>query len=111
MSQLYYQHPMRYETFIRRAYTSGKEHYSFFMESLIAYETMPTLVELYEIQLGKVKGYLEKALNKFLNLDLEEDERTGLIRLKEDLESAYTSSRISDVVIRGLGLTDRFKPA
>ncbi len=107
--------PLHYETLIRRAYklyrTSGQGAYSFFMESLMAYENMPTLVEMYQMQLEKVKDYLEKAFNKFLKLDLEEYERQGLIRLKEDLHTAYTSAKISGIVSDGLAITDRFRPA
>ena len=63
----------------------------------------------HEKQLEKVKGYLEKALDKFLGFKVTEDEAMDLRRLKADLTAAYTSSQIMRIVEKGLEITRRFK--
>lgn len=82
---------------------------SSFMESLMNIENGSARSGNLEKQLAKVKGYMEKALDKFLKFKLTEDERAGLLQLKKDLEGAYSSSQLMRIVKDGLALTERFK--
>ena len=104
---------MSYENFIKRAYKSlrGKKNGadSSFMEILINHEAGTARAGNHDQQLTKVKGYIAKALDKFLTFKLEEDERSGLLQLKEDLEPAYSSEELTRIVRQGLALTQRFK--
>jgi hypothetical protein len=60
-------------------------------------------------QITKVKGYMEKALDKFLKFKLTEAERMAFLQLKKDLEAAYSSAQLMLIVENGLELTQRFK--
>lgn len=108
-----YQNSVFYETFIRRAHKSEKTPRNgadaLLMASLINHEKGKARTGNHEKQLEKVKGYIEKALEKFLRLKITEEEARDLQRLKSDLSSAYTSSQLMRIVEKGLEITRRFK--
>lgn len=113
MSPDNYGNTLHYEYFIRRAYkslrTTKNGADSSFMEALMNIENGTARSGNLDKQLTKVKGYMEKALDKFLKFKLTEDERAGLLQLKEDLEPAYSSGQLMRIVTDGLALTQRFK--
>jgi len=105
-----------YETFIRRAFknvtSEGKNgEHAIQMTSLIDIEEGKDLSKLASSnvkQLEKVKGYLAKAIGKFLKMKLDKKEKFEFLAMKTAVEKAQSSSDLIAVVERGLAITDRF---
>jgi hypothetical protein len=105
-----------YETFIRRAFknvtSEGKNgEHSIQMETLIAIEEgadLSNLVSSNIKQLEKVKGYIAKAIGKFLKMKLDKKEKFEFLAMKADTEKATCSTDLIAVINRGIVITDRF---
>ncbi len=113
MSVKNYQDATHYEYFIRRAHKSLKTTRNgadaLLMQSLMNLENGTVRRGSPERQLEKVKSYIGKALDKFLKLKLTEDEKAGLLQLKANLEPAFSSEQLMQIITKGLDLTQRFK--
>ncbi|WP_159474865.1 hypothetical protein [Dyadobacter sp. 3J3] len=105
-----------YETFIRRAFknvtSEGKNgEHGIQMANLIDIEEGKDLSKLVSSnvkQLDKVKGYIAKAISKFLKMSLDKKEKFEFLSMKSDLEKATSSKDLIAIVARGLVITDRF---
>jgi hypothetical protein len=105
-----------YETFIRRAFknvtSEGKNgEHAVLMTNLIAIEEGKDLSKLASSnikQLDKVKGYIAKAIGKFLKMSLDKKEKFEFLSMKSDLEKAASSTDLIAIVARGLVITSRF---
>jgi hypothetical protein len=105
-----------YETFIRRAFknvtSEGKNgEHAIQMTNLIDIEEgkdTSKLVASNVKQLEKVKGYIAKAIGKFLKMSLDKKEKFEFLSMKSDLEKAKTSTDLIGIVSRGLVITGRF---
>jgi hypothetical protein len=106
-----------YEIFIRRAHksyqgTTGNGGEGVYMKNLIDTENgkdLERLVGSYEKQFAKVSGYISKAIDKYLKMKVNAEEKADLENLKQKLSrsgSAYDLVRITD---EGLEITKRFK--
>lgn len=108
-----YGNTLSYEYFIRRAHKSIRTRRngadSFFMEALMNAEHGTVRGGNPDKALEKVKTFMGKAFDKFLKLKLTDGEREGLLSLKSDLDFAFSSSQLMDIVTKGLELTQRFK--
>ncbi len=111
-----YQKGAMYEAFIRRAHqsvkTSSNGADSSFMQNLIDMESGRSNVKHLgsaDKQVEKVKGYIDKALDKFLSKKLTDEERQQLTILKMRTERAYSSADLMGVVNAGLEATQRFR--
>ena len=114
----FYTKSMLYEVFIRRAHQCERQRRNgadnSFMQNIMRKESggasanrLPSL----EKQMEKVKGYMEKALDKFLKRKLSEEEAAVLSSLKARLASAHSATALMEIVEEGLAVTDRFKPS
>ncbi|MCF0058773.1 hypothetical protein [Dyadobacter sp. CY356] len=105
-----------YETFIRRAFknvtSEGKNgEHGIQMTNLIDIEEGKDLSKLASSnikQLEKVKGFIAKAISKFLKMSLDKKEKFEFLSMKSDLEKAKSSKDLIAIVARGLVITDRF---
>ena len=104
---------MSYENFIKRAHKSIRTNRNGadagVMQALINHENGTARSGNLDKQLAKTNNYIGKALDKFLTFKLTEAEKAGLLQLKIELESAYSSEQIMRIVEKGLELTQRFK--
>jgi hypothetical protein len=106
-----------YEIFIRRAHKLYERKSSVgaeaaYMKNLINTENgadLKRLVGTYEKQFAKVSGYMSKALDKYLKLKLNSEERNAVISSKEELEGAESSVDLMKIVEDVLDATRRHK--
>jgi hypothetical protein len=106
-----------YEIFIRRAHksyqrnnTNGGE--SAYMKNLIDTENgkdLQRLVGSYEKQFAKVSGYISKAIDKYLKMKVNAEEKASLESLKQRLSSASSAQDLVRITDEGLNITERFK--
>jgi len=116
MSKDFYTDATPYEFFIRRAHKCLQQrrngaHMSFMRNLMLAEVGNSAVSHLpkYDKQLEKVKGYMDKALDKFLKRKLTTDEKSKLNELKEQLIVANSTSALMQIVEEGLVITQRFK--
>lgn len=116
MSNDFYSDAMPYEWFICRAHNCLRQSRNgadmSFMRNLMFAEAGSNAVShlpKYDKQLEKVKGYMDKALDKFLKRKLTAEEKSKINELKERLVMAYSTSALMQIVEEGLEVTQRFK--
>lgn len=112
----YYMASMPYEHFIRNAHDSYRSMRNgadqcFMMNLMWAEIGSPNVKHLgsYAKQLLPVKKYMSKALDKYLKWKLTIEEKEAFLKLKSDLEIAYSTSDLTKIVDKGLKLTQRFR--
>ena len=115
MERDFYTETMPYEHFICRAYQcfpqrkNGAQHS--FMQNLMMAEHKVSYVShlsKFDKQFGVVKNYIDKALKKFLKMNLTQEEHQNILSLQERLESASSSIILMEIVNDGLKVTQRF---
>lgn len=110
-----YENGTMYQIFIRRAFKcergkNGAE--SAYMKNLIDAEQGKDWVRHLspdDVQFEKVQEYIDKALDKFLTMKLNDQERATLEMLKDRLTFARRANELVQIVDVGLEATQRFK--
>lgn len=114
MGQNFYVDSMPYEWFMRRALrditkTGVKNAY---MQNLMWAEIGSSNVShlgSYDKQLKQVKGYLNKAIDKYLKHKLTPEEKEQFLIIRQELETAYSTKELMQIINKGVELTERFK--
>lgn len=110
-----YAESMCYEIFIRRAFKCDyDQHHSknSYFQNLIDTErgaNLASLIGSYDKQLKPIKKSIEKAIQEFLKLKLNETESTELTLMLQELPHLYLTREIKLFLERGLKVTEQFK--
>ena len=108
-----YQQGNFYEFFIRRAFKCerglhGAETTTFKILLDAEYGNLPSLKD-YDKRLEKVKGYLVKAVQKFLKRKPTPNEKEGLEQLELQVQNARSASELARLIDRGINITMRYR--
>lgn len=111
----FYIESMAYETFIKRAHKCQRQtrlgaDQSIMINFMMIESGQKTYgrVKNIDTMREKIRGYIEKAIDKFLKKKLTQEEKHGLEFLKVRLAQSYSSSQFLSIVNQGIDLTQRF---
>ncbi|MCR9015335.1 hypothetical protein [Aquiflexum gelatinilyticum] len=108
-----YMHGNSYEFFIRRAFNCERGKHgaetAYFKFLLMADIGKNFLSKPYEKQFKDVKGYIIKAIDKFLQRKPTSDEQIFLASMRARVESAENATDLVNPIIEGLHATQRYR--
>lgn len=83
--------------------------YEYFIRRAFSYQRFNNRIGYWNDKLSKVGKKVESALDKFLTLKLNTEERQKLEQLKARMQRPYVKADLVEIINEGLDATQRFK--